>query len=81
MVQSVIRNFISQDDRSAASIAASTSLSKHVAYKMDYWCALPQQGRPCLSTAVRQSSGYARPAAACGGQLQHACKGLLTQGL
>lgn len=36
-VQTFIRGFISRDDKSAASIAASTSLSKHVAYKMDYW--------------------------------------------
>ena len=37
VVQTFIRGFISRDDKSAASIAASTSLSKHVAYKMDYW--------------------------------------------
>ena len=36
-LQMAVRHYLSQDDRSAASVAATTPLSKHVAYKLDYW--------------------------------------------
>ena len=36
-IQLVVRKYISFEDRSAASLAESTLLSKLVAYKLDYW--------------------------------------------
>ena len=58
VVQSFIRSFISQDDRSAASIAASTTLSRHVAYKMDYLCA-PLHSPCSLHWLLAAASGSA----------------------
>lgn len=40
-LQAGVRGYMALDDRSAASVPGTTPLSKHVAYKLDYWSAPP----------------------------------------
>lgn len=58
-LQSAVRTYLSQDDRSAASVAETTPLSKHVAYKLDYWCAAPMVCMPIASAVAAPPSEIA----------------------
>ena len=51
-LQAAVRRYLSQDDRSAASVAETTPLSKHVAYKLDYWCAATCHKPTCLANHI-----------------------------